>query len=94
LRELGRGATAASSTWADAAMNLSVAFMKAPWGGPPERKNAAGATFPYAGTTRIRFGGYVSAACKAAPLTFSAKLLEEGAKRKISREILSFAGGR
>ena len=38
LRERGRGWTAASSTWADAAMNFGLAFMKAPSGAATERE--------------------------------------------------------
>ena len=38
LRERGRGWTAASSTWAEAAMNFGLAFMKAPSGAATERE--------------------------------------------------------
>src|SRR4029078_7290271 len=59
LRERGSGWTAASSTWAEDAMNLGWAFMDAP-SRVARSAEGSSADAPYAGMTRIRFQGCFS----------------------------------
>src|SRR5512139_1973432 len=79
LRERGRGWTAASSTWAEAAMNFGWAFIVLSLHRGRRWKRAAGAYAPYAGMTRVRFKGTLSPGWRPGPLRSNCTSYRKGA---------------